>query len=60
MRRIELNLLFFGIVLLSLTFLCSCRKQEGNLVPDDYTSWESTTDVELDYPIPGHVEQYRW
>ena len=40
-------------------FLLSCDKKQTKLVPDEYSAWESPTDTELNYPIPGHVEQYR-
>jgi hypothetical protein len=29
------------------------------LIPDDYRSWEKTTQAPLDYPIPGHLDHYR-
>ncbi len=39
--------------------ILSCERGQAKLVPDEYSAWESPTDVELNYPIPGHVEQYR-
>ncbi len=39
--------------------ILSCEREQAKLVPDEYSAWESPTDVELNYPIPGHVEQYR-
>ena len=38
----------------------SCAKEPREpLIPLDYASWEKTTDVVLDYPIPGHEDRYR-
>ena len=38
----------------------SCAKQtRGALIPPDYASWKKTTDLVLDYPIPGHEDRYR-
>ncbi len=45
--------------LICCSMLLSCEKEVKHLVPDEYLAWESTTDLELNYPIPGHVEQYR-
>jgi hypothetical protein len=38
--------------------LCGCAKHEI-YAPPDYTSWARTTDVVLDYPIPGHENRLR-
>ncbi len=51
-----------GIVLL--TGLCclallSCGEEEVDLVPASYGDWSRTTEEELDYPIPGHENNYR-
>jgi hypothetical protein len=29
------------------------------LIPQNYVSWQRTTEVELNYPIPGHENNYR-
>ena len=29
------------------------------IIPEDYASWARTTQLELNYPIPGHMEHYR-
>ena len=50
-----------------LTFFClipvliavACQRQPESLVPEGYESWKSTTNAELNYPIPGHEEHYR-
>ena len=41
--------------------LSSCGEEELDLVPDSdsYESWSKTTEQELDYPIPGHENNYR-
>jgi hypothetical protein len=47
-------------VLLILFCLFSCAEQKpAQLVPDDYSYWERLTDTELNYPIPGHMDNYR-
>lgn len=46
-------------ILICCALQLSCEKDMENLVPEEYLAWESTTDLELNYPIPGHVEQYR-
>lgn len=55
-NRLFYPLLFLGILLLLSG--CSNRKNEP-LVPDDYGGWKETTDIELNYPIPGHENNYR-
>lgn len=49
------------LILLSFIFpLFSCNEKElPPLVPDDYTGWSRVNEVELDYPIPGHMDNYR-
>ena len=37
---------------------CSGRESPP-LVPGDYTTWKRTTTIELNYPIPGHEDNYR-
>jgi hypothetical protein len=37
---------------------CSPKKPEA-YAPPDYTSWKRTTDVVLNYPIPGHQNRFR-
>jgi hypothetical protein len=51
-----------NIVLISLliTFFCCCAPEAKKyLIPENYASWKRTTNVELNYPIPGHLEHYR-
>jgi hypothetical protein len=53
-----------GLVLLmsilALGFLISCGEEEkAELVPSSYEDWRTTTEEELDYPIPGHMNNYR-
>ncbi len=34
-----------------------CAPQVKNyVIPENYASWKKTTNVELNYPIPGHLE----
>jgi hypothetical protein len=37
----------------------SCTRQGGELVPTDYDVWARSTERELDYPVPGHLDNYR-
>lgn len=47
-------------MIMSFVVFASCRKKEKvPLVPDDYRSWNKTTDKTLDYPIPGHESNFR-
>jgi hypothetical protein len=40
--------------------LGGCGEREGEaLIPEEYESWQRTTTKELDYPIPGHENNYR-
>lgn len=37
-----------------------CSDNDGGpRVPENHAGWSRTTDVELDYPIPGHESHYR-
>ena len=44
---------------ISLVFSACSGEKETAYVPDDYSSWQQTTDIELRYPIPGHEDNYR-
>ena len=49
-------LLLIGILII----LSACTpEKEGALVPPDHSGWRRTTEIELDYPIPGHESNYR-
>jgi hypothetical protein len=39
--------------------LFGCQVEVKNMVPEDYRSWEKTTDKVLNYPIPGHENHLR-
>jgi hypothetical protein len=42
------------------SYAASCAAPpRPTLVPDGYRSWSLTTNVRLDYPIPGHEDRYR-
>jgi hypothetical protein len=46
--------------LITVVMSAGCReKQGGQLVDFDYSSWKKTTDVALNYFIPGHEGHYR-
>ncbi len=46
--------------LLLFILLLSCRKEETtSYVPEGYRGWKQTTNVVLDYPIPGHENHWR-
>jgi len=53
-------LLALGVVIGGLAALTGCGDREPkSMVPEEYRAWESTTEVELDYPIPGHEQNLR-
>lgn len=40
--------------------LTGCNEEKrGPLLTGSYSAWERTTETELDYPIPGHEDNYR-
>lgn len=41
--------------------LFACQQQEVPFVPasEEYRTWNSSTTIELNYSIPGHLENYR-
>jgi len=47
--------------LAALSLALSCAKSEARdpLLPPDYASWRRTTAAALDYPIPGHMDDFR-
>jgi hypothetical protein len=48
------------IFLITMAMASGCReKKDEQLVDFDYSSWKKTTDVELNYFIPGHEGHYR-
>ena len=58
MNKAALRLCVIAYVFL-MQFTLSCEKEEVKLVPEDYSSWDTTTETELNYPIPGHMDHYR-
>lgn len=49
-----------GMALLAAFFVASCAAPvRPALVPEGYRTWRTTTDVRLDYPIPGHEDRFR-
>jgi len=46
----------FFVFTVFLLFNCTTDK---TLLPDEHLSWQRTTEIELDYPIPGHEDHYR-
>ncbi len=52
--------LVFPAVLFSLLAITGCTKREATAyATPDYRRWKPTTDVVLDYPIPGHQDHFR-
>jgi len=47
--------------LLAAASLASCagKARDPEFVPADYASWRKTTELRLDYPIPGHEDRLR-
>lgn len=44
----------------ALILLSACAPSvPKSYIPDDWPSWRKTTNVALDYPIPGHEDRYR-
>ncbi len=51
-----------AVILIScLSFIyASCSETSAaELIPADYAAWETTTDIELNYQVPGHGKNYR-
>jgi hypothetical protein len=50
----------FMLFMVGILLFASChQKKQVSLVPDGYRAWQQTTDTELNYPIPGHENNYR-
>ena len=45
-------------ILIPLMWYCAPQAKKYE-IPEDYRSWKQTTNIELNYPIPGHLEHYR-
>jgi hypothetical protein len=43
----------------SWSLLSGCAKSAEIYAPPEYVNWRRTTDVVLDYPIPGHMDRFR-
>ena len=56
--RSELVALAFAL-LVSLGLPSCSGRDERVYVPADYATWGKTTDLPLDYPIPGHEDRFR-
>lgn len=54
-RNIPWSLSLVMLVLLG----CTAREPKPLVPQADYTAWTRTTEVELDYPVPGHESHYR-
>ncbi|MFA6507231.1 MAG: cytochrome P460 family protein [Treponemataceae bacterium] len=57
-RRIKLALII-GAAAAFLATGCAPKDAGSGLGVLDYSVWEKTTNVELDFPIPGHENHYR-
>jgi hypothetical protein len=51
--------IFVAILCLVPLSSCSPHAEPQALIPDDYETWGRTTDLRLDYPIPGHEDNFR-
>lgn len=48
------------ILIITIFIFISCTEPEINPYLNlDYSNWKKTTNIELDYPIPGHMDNYR-
>jgi len=48
------------VSIVALAFVsCAAKEEAKTYLPSDYTAWRRTTDVVLDYPIPGHEDHFR-
>jgi hypothetical protein len=48
------------LLLLAAASLTDCRKEEAApQLPNNYAGWKRTTDLILDYPVPGHESRGR-
>jgi hypothetical protein len=52
---------FLAMVFPVVAMLTACAPKPAAvaLIPDDYDTWGRTTDMRLDYPIPGHEDNFR-
>lgn len=58
--RIKAYHLMFGIPVLAIMVFVACQQKEpSQLTPDDYRSWNKTTDTVFNYPVPGHENHFR-
>jgi hypothetical protein len=48
-----------GVVAVGILCGSGCKRETVSLVPADYRSWQLSTQRELNYPIPGHLNNYR-
>lgn len=57
----HLALLQFGSIVIAVALMSSCASKAESLalISADYPSWGRTTDLRLDYPIPGHEDNFR-
>lgn len=46
-------------ILIMVILTVSCNRNMIFVVSDNYTDWKKTTEVRLDYPIPGHENHFR-
>jgi hypothetical protein len=58
-KYIRYSPMVFLILFLSVMLFSCTEKSAAELIPSGYTEWETTTDIELDYQVPGHGHNYR-
>lgn len=51
----------FGLILLTVLAISACSPEGElkNLLPATLEGWSRTTQIPLNYPIPGHMDNYR-
>jgi hypothetical protein len=52
----------FVVLLLGILAFAACRKPEEKLLvpaPVEYRTWKEATEIELNYPVPGHLDHFR-
>lgn len=58
--RIHLRSVLLGFCAIAVSALLgTCAKPEETFATPEYTHWAKTTNVVLDYPIPGHENRFR-
>lgn len=60
MRSMNVFLLLWLYAVGILMGINACqRAPDTPAIPEDYRTWRQTTDIVLDYPVPGHEDHFR-